>query len=597
MKRRAGRTVAGGLVLTAVLGFALAVAVTPGVTRTVHGSTETVPAAVTDNLRELNNKLARAIAQLDAELPLKGSTIKDTEHWRRTLNDLEATKLRAIDGFPPVFSHPYSETFSNLDCIDTRLEIGKIALLELEQGYLKSPVPAGTYFASKLVLAELRAAKNCKDALQAQLSGDAFVPARVSDDLRELNNKLARAIAQLDAELPLKGSTIKDTEHWRRTLNDLETTKLRAIDGFPPVFSHPYSETFSNLDCIDTRLEIGKIALLELEQGYLKSPVPAGTYFASKLVVAELRAAKNCKDALELQLDGSSGTPPPTTTTTPATTTGTTTTPTRGAYRGPIDNGTYLAAGNGSHIKLTVEERKLRITYGTDFRYVCQGNQTLHLTGKGRQVYSFDFHPGWAWHPISASGAFAISLFHHELSGEFTGPTSVRGFFQFDLPGDVNGDCHGNHPWTATLAGKPPASIGPIVISVPHVTGPVSKGEATRRDALFQTYLKPRGFSQDTTDPTRASNSATGHNAVWNRDTETWQDTKSRERLSGTGNDPAVLAYTFWWLDLFPKGFSRNSTDPYRASNASTGQNAVFDTQKLEWVDAKTGAPLSRSGR
>ena len=102
-------------VLAAAAAGAL-VAIPAGAARTPHPTAHaaTVPAAVSDNLRELNNKLARTITRLKAELRKKQSVVKDTERERRALNDLEATKLRAVDGFPEVFGLPYAETFRNL---------------------------------------------------------------------------------------------------------------------------------------------------------------------------------------------------------------------------------------------------------------------------------------------------------------------------------------------------------------------------------------------------------------------------------------------------------------------------------------------------
>ncbi|HLY48113.1 MAG TPA: hypothetical protein VKR21_02855, partial [Solirubrobacteraceae bacterium] len=112
-------------------------------------------AARFDDLRELNNKLSRAITSLERELPKIGSTIKDTGHWRRVLNDLEATKLRAVDQFPDVFGLPYGETFRQLSCIDDQIAVGRTALLELEKDYVTGPFK-GRYFASLRVLDGLK---------------------------------------------------------------------------------------------------------------------------------------------------------------------------------------------------------------------------------------------------------------------------------------------------------------------------------------------------------------------------------------------------------------------------------------------------------
>lgn len=713
-----------------------------------------------DDLRELNNKLARVIAKLE-NAPRGGV---DAAQLGRALKDLEVTKLRAVDQFPPVFRLPYASTFTQLSCIDEEFSQARLVLAMLEQGLMGS---FPKLVAHRLIENELKHAKACKDTLEVQLARGVDVPSGVSDNLQELNNKLARVITKL--ENTARGGI--DAVQLGRTVKDLEVTKLRAVDQFPEILDPPYGETFRNLSCIDEEFSQARLVLAMLERGLIGS---FPKLVAHRLVENELTHAKACKDTLEVELmhsfdlkptektevgvnattpngtdtqgasklnapkplqtayaqdgfvgrherdyvsvgvngsnpdswtpgrsvlffdvfdlfgssagafaaervseqslksegftpirdsllgpgeavfqkqgapmstviDVQRGTfimkvagackgctpgsvdpalqkvaqvqlaravangfpataspPPPTTTTTPTTTVPKPPPkPTAHAYRGPIDNGVYLADGNGSHIKLTVDSRRVRITFGTNFRYVCQGNQTLHVTGKRTQVNSFDFHPGWAWHPVSATGGFSITLFHHVLAGQFVSPTTVRGTFTFEGVIEASNptptECHGNHSWTATLGGRPPAGIGPIEVMIHRVSGPIGKDEATRRDALFQDYLQRQGYVQDPSNPNRANDASTGKSAVWNRDLETWDDTKSGQRLSGSGNDPATLAYVFWQLDLFPKGFAR--TDPYHASNSSTGETAVFDLKKLQWLDAKTDEGLSRAGR
>src|SRR5437660_3931342 len=41
--------------------------------------------------------------------------------------------------------------------------------------------------------------------------------------------------------------------------------------------------------------------------------------------------------------------------------------------------------------------------------------------------------------------------------------------------------------------------------------------------------------------------------------------------------------------------WTRGASDPNTAFNSKTGQNAVYDKDKHQWIDAKTGKPLSRS--
>lgn len=60
-----------------------------------------------------------------------------------------------------------------------------------------------------------------------------------------------------------------------------------------------------------------------------------------------------------------------------------------------------------------------------------------------------------------------------------------------------------------------------------------------------------------------------------------WVDKKTGQRVDGS-------KVWRWRQDL---------VDPNRAFNDDTGQNAVWDSDKQQWIDTKTGQPLSRSGK
>lgn len=600
-----------------------------------------------DDLRELNNKLARASAQLDGELAHRLGGVKDPEHWIRTLQDLEVTKLRAVDQFPEILDPPYGETFRQLSCIDSEIAVSREMMVLLE-GPQVNPLlanhswltfPRGEHNVSLVMKYALQQAKACKDTLEVELMHPFDLKStektEVGVNATTPNGTDTQSASKLNAPKPLQTAYANDGfvgrhEHdyvsvgvngsnpdsWTSGQSVLffdvfdlfgssagadaaEQASEQSLKsaGFTPirdsslgpgeaVFQEPGSPMSTVID-VQRGTFIMKIA------GACKGCTP-GSVDPALQKIAQVQLARAVANGFP-----ATASPPPPTTTTTTTAPKPPPKPTAHAYRGPIANGVFLADGNGSHIKLTVDSRRVRITFGTNFRYVCQGNQTLHTTGKRTQVNSFDFHPGWAWHPISPGGGFSITLFHHVLAGQFVSPTAVRGSFTFEGVIEASNptptECHGNHNWTATLGGKPPAGIGPIQIMIQHVSGPIGKGEATRRDALFQDYLQRQGYVQDAANPNRARDAATGKSAVWNRDLETWDDAKTGQHLSGSGNDPAVLAYVFWQLDLVAKGFTRS--DPYHASNTSTGETAVFDLKKLQWVDAKTGAGLSRAGR
>ena len=123
-------------------------------------------------------------------------------------------------------------------------------------------------------------------------------------DLGDLSNKLARAIMRVEGELPHANSIVESPGRELRALNDLEATKLRAVGQFPDVFGLPYSETFTKLSCIDEKIKVGRIAMLELEHGVLKGALASvnGERYASKLLLLSLESAKQCKDQLEVEL-------------------------------------------------------------------------------------------------------------------------------------------------------------------------------------------------------------------------------------------------------------------------------------------------------
>ena len=97
-QRRKSRWVA--VVTAGLLGVGLSLVVSGGLFSLASANTPSSGNLdqVRAELRELNHKLARAIQRLEGA---KRGGI-DVARERRTLNDLEATKLRAVDQFPTV---------------------------------------------------------------------------------------------------------------------------------------------------------------------------------------------------------------------------------------------------------------------------------------------------------------------------------------------------------------------------------------------------------------------------------------------------------------------------------------------------------------
>jgi hypothetical protein len=121
------------------------------------------------------------------------------------------------------------------------------------------------------------------------------------DELTTLNNKLGRALAHLDG----LGQGGIDSDHERRVLKDLEVTKLRAAAEFPSVLGLPYTESFTQLSCIDEEISKARLVLDQFEETKrlkLFGTTHISRFFAHAFLIAALRNAKACKDALEVAL-------------------------------------------------------------------------------------------------------------------------------------------------------------------------------------------------------------------------------------------------------------------------------------------------------
>jgi hypothetical protein len=114
---------------------------------------------------------------------------------------------------------------------------------------------------------------------------------------------------------------------------------------------------------------------------------------------------------------------------------------------------------------------------------------------------------------------------------------------------------------------------------------------AAFEDLLYKTYLQPAGFRRPFDDPHRAFNATTGQNAAWDEAKLQWIDTKTLKPLS-PGSHAAFEDFLYKTY-LQPAGFRRPFDDHTRAFNATTGQNAVWDDETLEWIDVKTGKVLA----
>jgi hypothetical protein len=111
-------------------------------------------------------------------------------------------------------------------------------------------------------------------------------------------------------------------------------------------------------------------------------------------------------------------------------------------------------------------------------------------------------------------------------------------------------------------------------------------------------------WTRDPSDPNTAFNSKTGQNAVYDKNKRQWIDPRTGKGLSRAADDKTAEAIVETALLTEFAGtqigsglgdWTRDPSDPNTAFNSKTGQNAVYDKNKRQWIDAKTGTPLSPS--
>jgi hypothetical protein len=112
----------------------------------------------------------------------------------------------------------------------------------------------------------------------------------------------------------------------------------------------------------------------------------------------------------------------------------------------------------------------------------------------------------------------------------------------------------------------------------------------------YDKYLKPSGFERHLgiNHALSAFNPTTGQNAVWDSKTLQWIDVKTLKPLAPSGDPSDAPVNIFYDKYLKPAGFVRHLgiNHALSAFNPTTGQNAVWDSKTLQWIDVKTGHVL-----
>ncbi len=129
------------------------------------------------------------------------------------------------------------------------------------------------------------------------------------------------------------------------------------------------------------------------------------------------------------------------------------------------------------------------------------------------------------------------------------------------------------------------------------ITGaPKQMQDAKFEDLMYQLYLQPKGVERDLSDHTRAFDPKTGQNFAWDSEKMVWIDVKTGQGVSPTltkKQQNALYEDFSYRKYLQPKGVERDLSDHTRAFDPKTGQNFAWDSEKMVWIDVKTGAAVS----
>lgn len=309
--------VLGGATSMVAFGALLSLA---GANAPASGNAERVRA----DLRGLSNRLAVVIKRMEHQQRKVGlARVRvDAAGLLRTMRQLEAAELRAVDQFPRVFGVPYAETFTPLTCVARQLALSQHVLREFARGRLESGRENPNLYPFRFVLGELITAKRCNEALKRKMRINSVAGAS-SSDLRGMSKKLAVVIKRMEDEQRTVGPARLrvDAAGLRRTMKELEAVEQHAVRQFPPVFGLRYAVAFTSLSCVDRQVAVDERVLREFAQGRFKSGRGNPNLYPFTFVLGHLANAKQCVKTLESALRRATAKQTPVTTTTTLTTT------------------------------------------------------------------------------------------------------------------------------------------------------------------------------------------------------------------------------------------------------------------------------------
>ncbi len=258
------------------------------------------------DLNGLSMPLARAIGRIQADerLPRFRRRPTDLGQMLRALTQSSDAAHAGASQFPSVFGLPYSATFSQLDCVETQIVVGEQILRELQQRRLAAAPGSPSVYVRGAVLADLRTAAGCRDSLERELAKGTGVPPALGTAVRGLSARLARAIGPMTSgeQRPSGTRVAVNAAQLLQALKRSAAADLDVARGFPEVFTLPYSQTFAQLDCVDSQITAGAYVLRELRQGRLASVPGTRNAYALGPALVALQDARGCERSLAREL-------------------------------------------------------------------------------------------------------------------------------------------------------------------------------------------------------------------------------------------------------------------------------------------------------
>jgi len=309
---RVGRCVVLAAAILGVLAGALVAGGSLSLASSAPGAASGNVDQVRSDLQGLRRKLNTAVGDLanHGRGPRRKSVRLNAGQLLQTLGKVEGTESRVLQDFPPMFGRSYLQTFTELGCVDSDVDIGQRAEQQLVGGRLSSSRGPAASYVTGLLVRRLEGAQSCALTLNRLLAA-AAAPA----GLRSALAMLSGVSASLARQARRGGNGIGA----RRVLQGMARLRQaggKVIGRFPSVFGLAYGRTFTPLACINTEMADGDVVLQQYRQGRLKQLTGNPAAYPHTVVLADVRTAEGCETTLQSELagvsTGAAPNPPPT---------------------------------------------------------------------------------------------------------------------------------------------------------------------------------------------------------------------------------------------------------------------------------------------